>query len=336
MKKGFSVLICCFNSVSKLRDTVDHLCLLKIPEVMNFEIILIDNASTDSTLKLMQEIKEQIEGSFQISIHQEPKPGLSNARMLGMNLARYQYILFCDDDNWLQPDYLVEAAVILERDPQIGMLGGCGIYLQENEIPAWSKNIKIFALGPQGENNSAVDVLYGAGVILRKDIFLLLKSIDFEFLISDRVQDNLSSGGDYELCKIVRIAGYKLWYSEKLRFDHHFDKQRFEFDYFKKFTKESSSALDILSIYNFFMLYPDGNYFAYLRFYCRQMLFEIKEFILCYLNYAARSKEDPNKPKYYFKYLFHQYRIYYMLRFSRSSRRYFEKIHKIQHRLKQK
>lgn len=334
MSYGFSILICCFNSFSKLRDTVEHLCLLNIPEGMNVEIILIDNASTDATFQLMQDLKKQVEGSFQMTIQQEPKPGLSYARMMGMNLARYKYILLCDDDNWLRPDYLVSAAAIMERDPQIGMLGGCGIYMQDSAMPAWSKNIKIFALGPQGENNSAVDVLYGAGVILRKDIFLLLKSINFEFLLSDRVRDNLSSGGDYELSKIVRIAGYKLWYSDKLLFEHHFDRQRFEFDYFKRFTKESSSALDILSIYNFVLLHPDGNYIAYLRFFFRQWLFEMKEFMLCYLKYATRSKQEPDKPKYYFKFLFHQYRIYYMIRFFSSARGYFEKVKKLEHQLK--
>lgn len=315
---------------------MEHLYLLKIPEGMKFEIILIDNASTDSTFQLMQEIAEQIGKLFQIIILKEPKPGLSNARMLGMNLANYEYILLCDDDNWLYRDYLIEAAAILEADPLIGMLGGCGIYEPESSIPGWSKNINIFALGPQGQSETAVEVLYGAGVILRREIFLLLKSVEFEFLLSDRIQDSLSSGGDYELCIVVKIAGYRLWYSDKLRFEHHFDKQRFEVDYFKKFTKESSSALDILSIYHFILLYPDKGYKSFLQFFGKQILFELKEFIICKLKYSYRSKNNEYRSVYYFRYLYHQYRIYYMKNFLISAKGYFKKVKKIQLRLNSK
>lgn len=303
---------------------------------MSVEIILIDNASTDATYQLMQELEEQIGKIFHVKILQEPNPGLSNARMLGMHSANYQYILLCDDDNWLNRDYLVEATAILEADPTIGMLGGCGIYQPESSIPRWSKNIKIFALGPQGESNAAVDVLYGACVIIRRDIFLLLKSVEFEFLLSDRVQESLSSGGDYELCYVIRIAGYKLWYSDKLRFEHHFDEQRFEVEYFRRFTKESSSALDILSIYHFILLFPEKEYKSFLQFFSKQMLFEMKEFIICYLKYSSRSKKNEYRSVYYFRYLYHQYRIYHMKKFMISAKGYFKKVKKIQLQLNSK
>jgi hypothetical protein len=164
----------------------------------------------------------------------------------------------------------------------------------------------------------------------------LLKSVEFDFLLSDRIRDNLSSGGDYELCYVVRMAGYKLWYSDKLRFEHHFDKQRFEVEYFKKFTKESSSALDILSIYHFILLYPDREFKSFLQFLARQILFEMKEFMICYMKYSYRSEHNANRSVYYFKYLYHKYRIYYMQRFRTSAKGYFNKVKKIQLQLNQK
>ncbi|NJN42415.1 MAG: glycosyltransferase [Flammeovirgaceae bacterium] len=49
MEEGVSVIICCYNSSSRIEKTLEHLFQQKTNSRLHWEIILVDNASTDQT-----------------------------------------------------------------------------------------------------------------------------------------------------------------------------------------------------------------------------------------------------------------------------------------------
>lgn len=48
-QKGFSVIICCYNAVTRLKPTLEHIAGLKVPDGWAAELIIVDNNSSDDT-----------------------------------------------------------------------------------------------------------------------------------------------------------------------------------------------------------------------------------------------------------------------------------------------
>jgi glycosyltransferase involved in cell wall biosynthesis len=119
---GISVIICCYNSEHRLPQTINHLIAQSV-DGFSVEIILVDNASTDNTsIVAFDLLKSQSKISYKIV--EEPIPGLSNARKKGIDSSSYNILLFCDDDNWLNPSYLATTYNLLNKYKDIMVLGG--------------------------------------------------------------------------------------------------------------------------------------------------------------------------------------------------------------------
>ena len=119
---GVSVLICCHNSAARIVPTIEALtrCETKFPA----EIVLVDNNSTDGTAAAAQATWQRLGNtSFRFRVVSEPELGLAYARRKGVREASYEFIVFCDDDNWLSSDYL-ELVVDILSDPAVGATGG--------------------------------------------------------------------------------------------------------------------------------------------------------------------------------------------------------------------
>jgi glycosyltransferase involved in cell wall biosynthesis len=237
MKKGISIIICCYNSAGRLHETLQHL-MRQQTKGFDWEIIVVDNASTDSTTAVSQQILAEKLPSEKYKIVQEPESGLSSARRKGYLTSKYQYLLFCDDDNWMKEDYLQIAFEAMEQNKQIGILGGTGEAVFEKEKPFWFDKYQInFAVGQQSESAETlakVEAVYGAGFILRREIFETLDAITFKSLLSDRKGNQLMSGGDTELCLVTNYLGYDVYCSMQLQFKHLMPAGRMSWDYLKK------------------------------------------------------------------------------------------------------
>ena len=69
----------------------------------DFEIICIDDGSTDESGSILEMYASK--DSRIRTVHQENK-GLSSARNVGLDMARGEYIAFCDSDDYYHPDFL--------------------------------------------------------------------------------------------------------------------------------------------------------------------------------------------------------------------------------------
>ena len=79
----------------------------------HFEIILVDDGSTDSSGKMCDEYAEKYNCIF--VIHKK-NGGLSSARNAGIDVARGNYLAFIDSDDVVHPDYLRELVNIVEKE----------------------------------------------------------------------------------------------------------------------------------------------------------------------------------------------------------------------------
>ena len=221
---GISVIICVYNGAKRIIPTLKALSEQNIPNGLPCELLIVDNASTDSTSEVSKKYWASINSPFPLSVLSESKPGKANALVLGYNKAKYELMLLCDDDNWLQPNYFKIVTELYTTNPTIGLLGGYGKALFEpGEKPSWFNTWEnCYVCGKHHTRSDFLSTkdfsIWGAGSVLRQTMWKRLVSNGFTFY-------NSNSGGkamseDAELSMAITFTGHQLYFDDRLFFTH--------------------------------------------------------------------------------------------------------------------
>jgi glycosyltransferase involved in cell wall biosynthesis len=236
MQLGVSVIICCYNSASRLPATLKHLAGQAVPAGIAWEVVVVNNNSTDTTAATAAQWWAQSGSRVSFQVVDEPTPGLANARAKGLATARYEYVLFCDDDNWLAERYVATAFEIMQANPAVAAAGGWGEEALDAPPPAWFDAYHgVYAVRQYARDTGAVEHLYGAGMVIRRSHWNVLVQAGYQSRLSDRVGKKVTSGGDTEMCLAFRLAGYVIWYDRRLQFRHYIPKERLTRKYVARF-----------------------------------------------------------------------------------------------------
>src|SRR5690606_8376837 len=100
-----TVLICTKNRAPLLRQTLQGLSKIETPADLAWDVLVVDNASTDDTADLLKSLTSKT--TFPFRWVTEPTAGLSAARNRAMAECRADYALFTDDDVQVEPDWIV-------------------------------------------------------------------------------------------------------------------------------------------------------------------------------------------------------------------------------------
>lgn len=251
MKAGMTILVCTYNGAERLPVTLRCIAAQQIPEGLGCELLVVDNASTDNSLEVIEHEWRQYDTKISLHLITETKPGLTFARDAGFSTAQYDYIILCDDDNWLAPDYVKTAFSVMESLPDVGILGGKGNFVFEEPAPAWLLSCNLYAGGEQARGSGKVNsgFVYGAGAVLRKSAYEKICAGGFVPALTDRQGLSLSSGGDHELCYVLALAGYTIWYEDRLLFDHYITANRLTLPYYLSYIEESALCFSVLEPY---------------------------------------------------------------------------------------
>jgi glycosyltransferase involved in cell wall biosynthesis len=193
---GLSIVICTNNGKNRLPFVFDYLNNLHIPVQVNWEVLIVDNASTDGTSDWINNLKLLKKLNFNVSCIEEKKPGLNFARITGAKNATYEWLLFCDDDNLLDCNYINYWFNSISYQQNLGALGGKGIPLTDNPLPDWfNEYAHSFALGPQSSKSGYIPkgtALYGAALFVLKTP--VLQIVDKGFTCFVKEKDNECNG----------------------------------------------------------------------------------------------------------------------------------------------
>jgi len=268
--KKISVVVCCYNSVTRISKTLEH--LLGQKDLMNteWEILVVDNNSTDNTGDLSSEILKTAPCSWKIIY--EKQPGLTSARRAGHNAAIGEYIVYCDDDNWLGENYLKESIIFLDSHKDYGAVGGVGEVVADTELPSWFSLVaSSYACDIIFKDNLDCQTLTGAGLVIRRSCLCEIDNINIKLVLSDRTGAKLTSGGDSELTFILHLMGWKLAKISDLKFQHFLPSSRLTLEYAKNLYAGLGSCSPILSAYNYTKKFPVlvkfGNYINVILFW---------------------------------------------------------------------
>jgi glycosyltransferase involved in cell wall biosynthesis len=131
----FSVLIATYNRAAELRDSLQS--LKRLSPAAEWEVIVIDNNSTDETQQVVVEEAK----TFPVELRYlfEPQQGRSAALNAGISAARGEILATTDDDVRVQPDWLSCAETALET-LDADYVGGRVLPLWPAEPPSWIPN----------------------------------------------------------------------------------------------------------------------------------------------------------------------------------------------------
>ena len=97
MEKLISIIVPVYNAERTL-----HRCVTSLVEQIypNIEILLVNDGSKDASLEMCRGYERQ---DSRIRVIDKPNGGVSSARNAGLDVARGEYIMFCDSDDWVSP-----------------------------------------------------------------------------------------------------------------------------------------------------------------------------------------------------------------------------------------
>ena len=147
-----SFIIPVYNAADHIKACTDSIFRLsEFDPKLSYELVFIDDGSTDDSLKLLEEIKESRSGMAPVTIFQQENHGVSFARNKGIELSNYEYIIFADADDTFDSKLLFDAIKAQDMYPDIDLIAyGIsfdyylkGVLYREDEIlPPYSAVIK--------------------------------------------------------------------------------------------------------------------------------------------------------------------------------------------------
>lgn len=197
-----TIVIPTFNRVELLAKALQSLLQLNTKPQFTHEIIVIDNASTDGTPALLAEYKNQVR-----SVREE-RAGESFARNRGIQESNSEWLVFLDDDQTVDPNWLLELwRTAFERKVQIV---ACSVHLDLNPT-------ELSRLGPAarnllGELTASQAQPFGGnflpgccGVLVNRTVFDRIGLFD----------EGLTVASDTNFFLRARTAGYAMWFEPK-------------------------------------------------------------------------------------------------------------------------
>ncbi len=150
--------------------------------------------------------------------------------------AVFDCLVFCDDDNWLDKNYVYLAYQLLNKEKCIGAGGGQNLPVTNADAyPEWFEQYKdkygMSSIMPVSGDVSYKTYVLGAGLVTRRWLFLAAFDDKFPSLLNGRNGSKLSTGDDFEYCKRLLLWGYKLYYDEKMILHHFVPKERLTIEY---------------------------------------------------------------------------------------------------------
>lgn len=128
-----SVVICTYNRAASLRQTLDSLRQMSVPRELEWEVVVVDNNSTDDTRRVVEDFARR--SSFPVRYVFELRQGLAAARNAGIANSRGEIIAFADDDMLLPPEWLSNIWQEFSLDSELGVLSSRVELADRRDLP---------------------------------------------------------------------------------------------------------------------------------------------------------------------------------------------------------
>jgi glycosyltransferase involved in cell wall biosynthesis len=169
-----TVAICTWNRFRLLAQTLERFEALVIPVGLDWELLVVDNASTDST----RAVVESFQHKLPIRYFYQPISGHCPSRNCAIENADSDLMVWTDDDVLVHQDWLAAYVAGAAKYPESSFFGGPIMPVFENGAPAWlqetwDKCSPAFAARDLGEVELAIPPAkfpFGASFAVRTNV----------------------------------------------------------------------------------------------------------------------------------------------------------------------
>ena len=134
-----SIIVPIYKVEDYIRECIDSILAQTYPD---FELILVDDGSPDDCGRICDDYAKR---DNRIKVVHKVNGGLTSARNAGLEVAKGEWIMHVDGDDWIEPDMiesLIEAAQITGADMVFGDFMKYGPSAGYNKLPTWSSDKK--------------------------------------------------------------------------------------------------------------------------------------------------------------------------------------------------
>jgi glycosyltransferase involved in cell wall biosynthesis len=227
----FTVAIPTYNGAKRIPDVLERLKWQLGTEKFCWEILVVDNNSSDHTAAVVRHYQSQIPN---LRYTFEGKQGAGFARQRAIRLARSPLIGFLDDDNLPSLTWVNRAYKFAQQHPQAAAIGSRLAGDFEAAPPQGFQRVAAFlALTDRGDR----PLLYtpqqkilppGAGLVVRRQAWL--DTVASTAPLGIRIR-NRDVAEDLEPVIEMQKAGWEIWYNPAMRLTHKISRDRLEKEY---------------------------------------------------------------------------------------------------------
>lgn len=235
MSVQFTVAIPTYNGANRFPEVLDKLRQQTTVDSLSWEVILVDNNSTDNTAQVFQDYQKTWDLDIPLRYEFEPQQGAAFARQRAVEMSHAELIGFLDDDNLPSENWVYSACKFAQEYPQAGAFGS-QIHGQFESPP--SEEVKpllaFLAIVERGdqplEYSSNSNLLPpSAGLVVRKQAWLT--SVPENLILTGRVDGNWLTSEDLETLSYIRKNGWKIWYNPQMEIEHKIPDSRLQRSY---------------------------------------------------------------------------------------------------------
>jgi glycosyltransferase involved in cell wall biosynthesis len=227
-----SVIVCTRNRSKLLEEACESMLEMEAPG-SEWELLIVDNDSTDDTLELARGIERTHPERVRVMIEKEV--GLSATRNAGIGAARGEILAFLDDDAFPARDWLSGIADALS-EPQILCAGGPVEPLFQGELPEWLDDrflpyLTVWDKGPETLPLQYNEYPRGANIAYRRAAFERFGLFSPHL---GRKGRSLTSCEEIEHCLRIERGGGRIVYTPAARIRHWVDASRITPEWMEK------------------------------------------------------------------------------------------------------
>lgn len=178
-KPFVSIIIVNYNGISHLEKCLTS---LKTVDYDNYEIILVDNNSSDNSIGSVKNNYPEI-----IIIKLDKNYGFAYPNNIGARSARGQLLLFLNNDTISTPNFVSELVKIMNSDPKIGICQSLLLKIN-GEVDSSGDFIDNIGVAYSSQERvktvKAILSAKGASMMVQKDVFERLGGFDEKFFVS--------------------------------------------------------------------------------------------------------------------------------------------------------
>ncbi len=237
-----TVAIPTYNGENRLGDVLDRLRSQVGTEEFSWEIIVVDNNSSDRTAQVVSDYQETWPSAYPLRYCFAPEQGAAFARQRAVEKAQGEWIGFLDDDNLPEPDWVVAAYQFGKDHPEVGAFGSQihGYFYEkkpEEKLPSNFKRIACFlAIIERGNTPRLYDPKHkilppGAGLVVRKKAWV--ESVPERLVLNHTGKEAGLASEDLEVLLHIQKAGWDIWYNPAMVVYHKISNKRLEPEYLK-------------------------------------------------------------------------------------------------------